>query len=215
MINPHLNQPIVRKGQLISGHTPVIIGLHGRTQSPETIVEIFDRLAWPDAALIAPAAAGNTWYPARFMEPLEQNEPWLSHALERVHGLVRGLLEGGLPSEHIFLMGFLQGACLAAEYAMRHTMRYGGLLIFTGGVIGPDGTAWNSAGAFAGTPALLTTGDSDPWVPAGRVHETGELFRQKGAVVTVQEYAGREHLVSDAEIALARGLFVVSGASPV
>lgn len=205
-MNPHLDQPVVTKGQPISPQHPVFIGAHGRNQTPQVMVDVFERLGWQPASLVAPAAANDTWYPARFMEPIVQNEPYLSYALERVDTLVSELHGLGVPHAHMILMGFSQGACLMAEYAIRHPRRYGGILIYTGGVIGPDGTSWEYPGVFDGTPTLISTCEQDEWVPIQRVRETIDVFRRKGAQVTEKIFTLREHLVCDDEIELTRRL---------
>ena len=88
---------------------------------------------------LAPQAANQTWYPYRFLEPMARNEPWLSSALQRVGDLVQQVEGAGISAERIVLGGFSQGACLASEFAARNARRYGGLLVFSGGLIGPPG----------------------------------------------------------------------------
>ncbi|MCU0465422.1 MAG: phospholipase [Anaerolineae bacterium] len=203
-MNPHLLTPVVHAGAPLDPANPVIVALHGRTQDPAFILGVVERLNWPAASVVAPAAADNTWYPLGFMQPIESNEPYLSYALERVETLLADLAQRGIPAERTVLLGFSQGACLAAEYAIRHSQRYGGLIIFTGGAVGPDGTQWPVTGDFAGTPAVLTCGDADAWVPADRVSATNRLFADRGATTTEKIFLGREHIVSDEEIQMAR-----------
>lgn len=209
-MNPHLEQAVVQKGGPLTDHNPVILAFHGRNQSPDFVVDVFERLAWPDATFFAPAAANNTWYPNRFMDAIESNEPYLTYTLASVDMRVKALAAQGVDKKRLILLGFSQGACLVAEYAVRHPARYGGLAIFTGGVIGPPGHTWPQKGSFDATPTLITTCDTDEWVPVGRVHETIALFRQMGAAVTEQVFTGREHLVNDDEIQMARDLFMAA-----
>src|SRR5207244_10961971 len=74
-----------------------------------------DLLERPGLALLAPQAAGGTWYPRRFLDPVESNEPWLSAALGAVGNVVGMVEEAGVPAESILLLGFSQGACLRSE----------------------------------------------------------------------------------------------------
>ena len=203
-MNPHLLTPVVQAGAPLDPANPVIVALHGRTQDPAFILGVVERLNWPTASVVAPAAADNTWYPLGFMQPIDANEPYLSYALERVETLLADLAQRGIPAERTVLLGFSQGACLAAEYAIRHSQRYGGLIIFTGGAVGPEGTQWPVTGDFAGTPAVLTCGDADAWVPAARVSATTRLFADRGATTTEKIFPGRDHIVSDEEIQMAR-----------
>lgn len=206
-MNPHLQSPTIYGGAPVSSNNPIILAFHGRGQTPDVVVDIFERLQWNDASLVAPSAADNSWYPAGFMADIKTNEPFLSDALAVVAQSVANLAVKGVKKENIILLGFSQGACLVAEYAIRQPQRYGGIVIFTGGVIGPAGTQWSYDGSFEGTPTLITTGDKDEWVPVERVHETAILFNNANAAVTKKVFTDREHLVSDEEIKMAQTIF--------
>ena len=129
------------------------------------------RREWP---ILAPAAAGNTWYPYSFLAPTEQNEPYLSSALRRVNDLITDLMARGIPAERIAVLGFSQGACLALETAARNPRHYAGLIGFTGGLIGPPGTRFDYAGSLAGTSTFLGSSDVDPHIPRNRFEESAE-----------------------------------------
>jgi predicted esterase len=104
------------------------------------------------------------------------------------------------------IAGFSQGACLATEFVATNPTRYGGLIAFTGGLIGPPGADLTHTGDLAGTPALLLGGDPDPHVPWARVQESAEVLAAMGARVETRRYPGKPHSVSGEEIALARQL---------
>ena len=104
------------------------------------------------------------------------------------------------------LLGFSQGGCLAATYAVRHADRYGGVMILSGGLIGPPGTSWEHEGNFAGTPVFLGCSDVDAHIPMKRVEESAEVFRRMGAEVTRRFYPGMGHLVNDDELSFIRGV---------
>jgi len=169
-------------------------------------VSIADRIGNDSFTYLAPAARDNTWYPYSFMAPLEQNEPFLSSALTVYDALIHDLLAKGFSRRQMVLLGFSQGACLTAEYAVRHADRYGGIVLFTGGLIGPPGTSWPYPGSFQNTPIFLGTSDIDSFVPLERVQESATVFRQMGAEVTERVYPGMDHLVNDDEIAFARAI---------
>jgi phospholipase/carboxylesterase len=198
----HEGMPVARLGPAPADARAVCVLLHGRGRDTADVLSLAERIGDPDVAFLAPAARDNTWYPQSFLAPLEANEPYLSSALATVGALLGTL--GDL--ERVVLGGFSQGACLAAEYALRHPGRYGGLLLYTGGAIGPPGTEWPDRGSFAGTPAYLGTADPDDWVPAERVRETAARLEALRARVTVQVFAGMDHLVNDEEIAAGRAL---------
>ena len=170
--------------------------LHGRgRRSRRTCSLLADRIGDPDVAFPRPRRrATERWYPQSFLAPLVDNEPWLSSAL----GVVEALMISLGDHSRVVLGGFSQGACLAAEYALRFPGRYGGLLLYTGGFIGPPGTVPPRMGSFEGTPAYLGTSDPDGWVPPERVRETAAALTTLGAVVELDVFAGMDHLVNDA-----------------
>lgn len=205
-MNPHRGQPIASKGVPLGESEAVAIMMHGRNHSPEIILELADRIDLPSFTYLAPTAADNTWYPSGFMDNLEANEPHLSYALAVYDQLVTDLVNRGYSREKIVLIGFSQGACLTAEYAVRHARRYGGIIILTGGVIGPPGTSWDYDGSFQNTPVFLGSSDVDAWVPLARVQDSTALFKRMGADVIERIYPGMEHIVNDDEIACARAM---------
>ena len=54
-------------------------------------------VAPPQTAWLAPQAAGHTWYPHRFIEPVEVNEPYLGSALSVLGDLLDRLAADGIP----------------------------------------------------------------------------------------------------------------------
>lgn len=202
---------IITQGRPLSETGKALIMVHGRGATAESILGLAQDLQATDFTLFAPQATNHSWYPYSFMAPAAQNQPALDSALELLHEVVNGILAQGISSRHIVLAGFSQGACLTAEYATRHAQRYGGLLIFTGGLIGQQVEPSNYKGDFEGTPVLLTTGDPDPHVPVSRVEETHKTMEAMGANVTERIYKGRPHTILQEEISLARE--ILSGVS--
>ncbi len=198
----HEGQPVARRGPSLEDARAVGVLLHGRGRDPEDVLALADRIGDPGVAWFAPAARDGSWYPQSFLAPLADNEPYLSSAI----GVVEALLHTLGDPARVVLGGFSQGACLAAEYALRHPHRYGGLLLYTGGFIGPPTTVPPRMGAFEGTPAYLGTSDPDDWVPAERVRETAAALERLGAAVTLEVFAGLDHVVNDEEIEAGRAL---------
>jgi predicted esterase len=110
----------------------------------------------------------------------------------------------GVPRSRIVLLGFSLGACLSSEFVIRNASRFGGLVAFSGGAIGPPGTKWNHPGRFENMPAFLGCSDRDAHVPAERVQETGAMLTSMGADVTVRLYEGMGHVINEDEIGYAQ-----------
>lgn len=188
--------------------------IHGRDRSAGEMIGLAERIGLPEIAWRALQAPGGTWYPGVFMDPIERNQPHLDRTLARVEKEVRSLEALGVPRRRIVLVGFSQGACIACESVYRQPRRWGGLIAFTGGLFGPQGSSWATPGRLADTPVLLSNSDHDDWVPWSRVEETAEVFRTMGARVTLRLYRGRDHLVGDDEIEEARALLKRALAEP-
>jgi predicted esterase len=159
---------------------------------------------YPELAYLAPEAAGNTWYPNSFLAPLAHNEPWLSSALKKIKDIVDSIVSAGMARRKIVVAGFSQGACLSTEFVAGHADQYGGLIAFTGGLIGPLGTRFQYAGSLKGMSAFLGSGDPDPHVPWQRVEDSAGVLSGMGAAVTLRRYPGMPHTISQVEIESAR-----------
>lgn len=196
----------MQAGVAVSEARLVAILLHGRGATAQDILPLSQEFSVRDVAYLAPQAAGNTWYPYSFLMPIEQNEPALSSALRLIESLIESLRQQGVRSERIALMGFSQGACLSLEFAARHAQRYAAIAAFSGGLIGPPGTARSYSGAFAGTPVFMGCSDVDPHIPVERVLESAEIFTRMGAAVDKRIYPRMGHTINADEIAAVDGL---------
>jgi phospholipase/carboxylesterase len=210
--HPHAAGAVLQAGAALNAADLAMVLLHGRGGSAEDILELGSALHLQNVAYLAPQAAGHTWYPLSFLAPRNTNEPYLSSALAKVESVVQSLQEAGFGRERIVVGGFSQGACLATEFVASHPARYGGLVAFTGGLIGPPGSLQSSPnGELTGTPALLCSGDPDPHVPWTRIEESAAILSGMGATVTTKRYPGRPHTVTQEELELARNLLLQAG----
>lgn len=193
--NPHLATGAEGWGK---EEAPIaVLAVHGRTQSPADMRALSGRLDVDGLRWLAPAAAGQTWYPYGFMEERPDDDPWLAWALEAVDLHLGHLADAGYPPEKVVLLGFSQGACLLAHWALLHPARYAGLAILTGGYIGAEHEDVPFAGHFGATPALLAGCEADPWVPRARMARTEEWLRALGCELTSLIEPGAVHEVSD------------------
>jgi phospholipase/carboxylesterase len=120
--------------------------------------------------------------------------------------LISDLNGRGFPDNRIVLCGFSQGGCLAAETLVRRPSAYAAAILFTGGLIGPPGTAWKASAPLTDLPVLLTGSEVDEWVPVWRTRETGKVLSGLGANLTTTVYPDRPHIVCDDEIVRARAM---------
>ena len=176
-----------------------MILVHGRGASAADIMTLGAELTQPGFAYLAPQAAGSAWYPLPFTAPMEDNEPYLSSALEVLTSLLASV-EKSIPADRVILLGFSQGACLTLEFAARNARRYGGVVGLSGGLIGPDGTPRDYTGDFEGTPAFLGCSDVDPHIRKDRVLEAADVLKRMGGLVTLRLYPQMGHTVNDDEL---------------
>lgn len=191
-------------GTPIASAKNALIMIHGRGASAAGMLPLAAELQLPElTAVIAPQAAGNTWYPASFIAPVEVNQPSLDSALALIDRLVEELTSAGIPKSNIYFLGFSQGACLTLEYISRNAERYAGVVAFTGGLIGEVLEQANYKGNFAQTPILISTSNPDHHVPLRRVKDSGCLLERMNSKITVVAYPGKPHNITDEEIELA------------
>jgi phospholipase/carboxylesterase len=184
--------------------TGVVLLVHGRGATAESMLPLADAVALPDLCYLAPQAEDYSWYPQSFMAPTAANEPYLSRALARIAAIIADIAAAGVAADRLAVIGFSQGACLTSETVLRHPRAYGFVGVLSGGAIGPPGTPRDYAGSLAGTRVFLGCSDRDPHIPLARVNETAAVFTRMGANVTERIYSGSSHGVNDDEIAHVR-----------
>jgi phospholipase/carboxylesterase len=199
---------IFSAGKKLGDVPKVLVMVHGRGASAEDILSLADHLEVNEYTLIAPQATNGTWYPYSFLAPPKENEPWLSSALAILKEIVADLNSSGIISSNIYFLGFSQGACLMLEFVTRNATRWGGVVAFTGGLIGDKIYPENYKGDFAGTPVFIGTSNPDPHVPIERVYATANIFKNMHAAVTEKVYDRMGHTINEDEINNANGLIL-------
>ncbi len=174
--------------------------VHGRGGSAEDILSLSSHLNVSSYSLLAPQATNNTWYPYSFLAPPAQNEPWLTSALNLLQELVSDLNIHDVKTEHIYFLGFSQGACLTLEFVTRNATRYGGVAAFTGGLIGDKIYPQNYKGDFQGTPIFIGSSDPDAHIPVERVYASTNIVKGMNASVTEKIYPNMGHTITQDEI---------------
>lgn len=218
---PHAGGRIAQEGVPLARARVVLVMAHGRGGSPEDMLRLAEHLALPDAAFVAPAAAGGSWWPASFLAPIAANEPGLSSGLGVFRTLIGTLQDSGIGPDRIVLMGFSQGACLALEYAARSGRVFKGVVGLSGGLVG-TGEAGGPAtdalyghapkhfdypASLPGSSVFLGCHERDPHIPLARVRESEAVFERLGSAVTVTVLPGTGHGIVEEEVRALRGLY--------
>ena len=212
--NPHLAVAPARAGAPLdqAGTAAAAVLVHGRDQDELVMLDVARRLGLPGVAYVLPVAAGGSWYPGRYFDPADVNQPHLDWALEAVAAAIGQARRGGFPDQRIVVGGFSQGACLVAELIARRPAPFAGAAVLTGCRLGPREQQVTTA-AQAGLPMFFSCGRDDPWVRLADVRASAEAFRRAGASVVFEVSAEREHRIGDDAVAGLRRLLAGAAAA--
>lgn len=78
--------------------------------------------------------------------------------------------------------------------------KYGGVVAFTGGLIGDKIYSANYKGDFKKTSVFIGTSNPDPHVPVERVYATTNILKNMNAIVTEKVYNNMGHTINQDEI---------------
>jgi phospholipase/carboxylesterase len=203
--NPHLSTETATAGNPEAVVAAVVV--HGRDQDPEYMLDrLVARLRLDDdVAYVLPRAADRSWYPGRFYDPMEDNEPCLGWSLEAIEAAVARAGGGGRKLPRVALIGFSQGACIVAEHLARRPQPYGAAAILTGALFGTAADRM-PVGSVGGLPMFFGIAQDDDWIPVDAVRDTVEAFRRAGARCDLHVYDDQEHGINDDEIVAVRTL---------
>ena len=207
--HPHGGTRVLHAGAALEGASKVVILMHGRGASANDIIRLGGALIDPgtqDVAFLAPQATNNTWYPISGFVAQDQLAPWLESALMVIDELVDSATAAGIPASKIVVGGFSQGAMLSLEYASRGRREIGGVIAFSGSLIGPTDQEHAPLADANGLKMFIGCGTNDSWIPAASAQKSAELFKEAGADVDVRIYPGMDHTINDDEIEGARKL---------
>lgn len=176
--------------------------VHGRTQSPEDMIEqVIGKLSVRGVAFCLPRASGNSWYAARATDALTgPTRTELTASLDYINGLVGALRQAGGAKKPLLIGGFSQGACLSLEYAMAFGPWNGAMVNLTGCRVG-QAADQRPASDLDGLPVYLTGSDQDPWIPVSAFAEASEALGRARARLRCELFPGRTHQASEMEVA--------------
>ena len=196
----HQAQSVAMAGVLLNNAEAAMVITHGRGGTNHQALALVDHIGTDGFAYLAPQAYQNSWYPHSFMAPMESNQPYLNSALQAIDDAVTQIVDAGIATEKIMLLGFSQGGCLSLEYVVRNAKRFGGVVGLSGGLIGPEGTPRDYAGSLDGTPVFLGCSDVDFHIPLERVHESAQVLTKLGGDVEERIYEGMGHTINNDEL---------------
>ena len=197
---------VLYRGPIITKASKALILLHGRGGTAQNILSLADQLCDDTFYIAAPQALNNIWYPHSFMEEEALNEPFLSSSAQSIKELIDETAIH-IPKQAIFIAGFSQGACMALEVSTRYATKYGGIIAFTGGLIGHQIDMEKYKGDFEDTSVFISNGDRDPYIPLERSEQSKEVMKKFGAQVTLKVYEGRPHTITEDEIRFVKNTF--------
>jgi phospholipase/carboxylesterase len=105
-MDQHLSQPMTWAGASPERARAAAVVVHGRDQDPQYMLDVLARVGVEDVAYLLPRAAGHTWYPGRFIQPEEVNQPSLDDALDTLTNATEQLADVGFGPERTVLVGF-------------------------------------------------------------------------------------------------------------
>ncbi len=184
---------LIHRVQKPAGPGPhrAVVMLHGRG-GDENIMWVFASTTPKNWLLVAPRGlkpdpdGGYSWLPRR-------RDEWPSLALfdeavAAVARLIRALPGAhNVDPDHIYLMGFSQGAATAYATALRHP----GLVRGIAGLVGfmpVDSDAAVSAAPLKGLPVFMAVGEDDRTIPLERSQACAQALRRAGALLEYHAY---------------------------
>jgi phospholipase/carboxylesterase len=171
----------------------LMIFLHGRGDSLEAFRDIRNEMEMPEMnylLLNAPASFedGFSWYDLK-----PRHRPGVRHARAKLFALVRDLVKDGWRPREIFFLGHSQGALMACDLLLNHSLSFGG-------VVGVSGYVWFFRGwqekvrrsGVMRTPWLMTYGVRDRVIPPAEIRDDLRRLQEAGIPVAARAF-GKGH----------------------
>lgn len=186
-----------------------VILLHGYGSPPDDLVPLAESLAARVPATFVVPGSPLPWHgDPRGRVWFDQHHDDASREIRVARATIDALIEGferdaGVPSEHVIVGGFSQGAILSIEMALAGRHRLGGIAPLSGRALGHPASSY---ARLSHLPIFESHGRADPMVPFAR----GEAFvtraREAGAAVQFEIFDGVHEIPPRIEDALAAWL---------
>lgn len=176
--------------------TPPLLLLHGTGGTEHDLVPLAQRLS-PRSAVLSPRGNVSEHGANRFFARLAEGVFDPIEITRRTHELAdfvaTACQEHGLPADRLIALGFSNGANVAATLMQVRPEILGGAILLRPMVVLEQLAA---AGSLADKRVLISSGTSDPIVPATHPEKLAQLLRAGGAKVTVATHAASHMLVA-------------------
>ncbi len=192
---PH-DLPAALAGAPLERARVAVLAVHGRGSTSERFSDEVLRAIGGrrDVAVVAPQAAGRTWYPHGFEAPPADNQPDLDAALGALDAAWTAITEH-IPAQRVVLVGFSQGACLALSWLATRAHRPGHTAIWSGA----NNDALASLADVKDLSIALSVSEKDPWIPLASFRNTVAQLETGGADVHARIRPGDIHHIDDLE----------------
>jgi phospholipase/carboxylesterase len=197
--------------------THLVVLLHGLGDSAAGIQDIARALSpgLPRAEWLVPdgfqafdgGGDGRQWFSIGGVTDANRAARVREAATEVSRWIDRELARRGLGGDRLVVVGFSQGAILAAWLAVHRAPRPAAVVMLSGRV-----AVDQPAAAGASTPVLMTHGSNDAVIPVSVLEPGARALGACGAKVTTRVYPGLGHAVSPGELADVKA-FLVAHAS--
>lgn len=186
---PHLSGP-VRPPASGAAAKQLVILLHGWGADGPNLIDLADMFApvLPDAQFMAPNAPypcevnpyGYQWFSLMDRQPQHMLEGARNAADILNHFIDHALHDLQLDNGRLILIGFSQGTMTGLHVALRRMPAIGALVGFSGGLVGADRLAEETA---ARPPVCLIHGEADDVVPFAAMQHAAQALQAQGLAV--------------------------------
>lgn len=166
---------------------PLLVLIHGWLGN-ENVMWVFEKTFPPNVVIVAPRAplaaeGGYGWFLDRTREAED-----LQVGVDALHAFIQALpAQYPVDLEHLYLMGFSQGAALAYAYTLQHPQPVRALAALAGYLPVPA-RAWATPGRLVGKPVFITHGTQDEVLPVEAAQKAREAMVGAGATVEYHEH---------------------------
>jgi predicted esterase len=147
------------------------------------------------------------WYPhSEFDAALDRQRPYLDISLAAIEQVLQRLVEH-VSIEHITLLGFAEGACLALEYAARNAYPFNAIIALSGLLLGSSlDTSDRFNLASSKTKVFISASNAQSAGMRVRYTQTAHLLKQYGYKVIALTYERRPTTLSPEELEMSRSI---------